>query len=72
MTWLASFHIISQLLFSFVSVFYEIVIKDANYKYKASYAFNLSQIGITETKQMNKSNEDFRMISAELNLSWKS
>ena len=50
-------------------MFYEIVIKDANYKYKASYAFNLSQIGITETKQMNKSNEDFRMISAELNLS---
>jgi hypothetical protein len=43
---------------------YEIVIKGANYKYFDTYSFKLSQLGITQIKQMNKNNEDFRMIRA--------
>ena len=44
---------------------FEIVIKGLSYKTYDNYSFNLSQMGITKIEQMNKSNENFRLVKAE-------
>ncbi len=44
---------------------FEIVLKGLNYAAIDGYKFLLSKMGITEIIQMNKSNEQFRMVKAE-------
>jgi hypothetical protein len=43
----------------------EIVIKGLNFKSYDNYQYDLAKIGITKILQMNKANEEFRMIRAE-------
>ena len=43
----------------------EIVIKGLNFKTLGEYGFELSQLGITKLAQMNKSNENYKMVRAD-------